>query len=175
MELHHHDRVLEHVDPWHCASIPTQHQPNFVIPPPPSELNRWGGHFKAAAHSHVENSQPYLPQARSATVFSASIVPSNESFNPAVPKAAVSINNNESSRLQPPVYYVAPDPPRHEAILHPEHVTERPRSNSSRRSRYTPLHWNEHRANIAKLYIDEDNTLEITRTKMAENFGFDAS
>lgn len=180
MEPHHHDRVLEYGDPWQGASILTQHQPNFIISSPPSELNRWGGHSEDAAHSHVDISQRYLQQARSATVFSASIVPSSwwdEPFksNPALSNASASINDNGSTRLQPSGYFVAADPQRHEATLHPTHVTEQLPSNSSRRSRYTPLDWNGHRTNIAKLYIDEDKSLEVTRTEMAEKFGFDAS
>lgn len=178
MEPQLHDRVLELYDPRRNASISTQHQPDFVIPPPPSDLNRWGRHSEDAAHSHVDNSQPYLLQARSATVLPASVLPSlwsDELINPTVSNASVSINDSGSAQLQPSVYFVAADPQRQEAILRLDHVTKQPPRNASRRSRYAHLDWNAHRANIAKLYIDEDNSLEVTRTKMAARFGFDAS
>lgn len=181
MRGQHHDRVLhEHIDPWRGAPIPTQHRPSFLMPPPVSELNRWGSHHEdAAPPSHVENPQPYLLQARQVTVSSRSNVPfawSDESFDPAISNTPVSINDNRSVRFQPSQNFVgAEHPQRYEATLRPEHVTKQPLSNALRRSRNDPLDWNTHRANIEKLYIDEDNSLEETRAKMANDFGFNAS
>lgn len=182
MKGQHHDRVLhEHVDPWRGAPIPIQHRPSSLMFPPGPDLNRWGSHPEDAAPSHVENPQPYLLQASQATVSFTSNVPfawSDESnhFNSAISNAPASINDNRSVRLQPSQNFVAAEnPQRYEANLRPDHVTQQPPSNAPRRSRNAPLDWNTHRADIGKFYIDEDNSLEETREKMANGFGFHAS
>lgn len=176
MEPQHHDRVFERADPWHGTPIPTQHQPSVLMPPPSSEQNRWGGHSEDATLSHIDNPQPYLLEARSATVFSATSYPYSWPFNPAVSTASVNNHENLSTRLQHPQdFFAAENPQDHEGILRLEQLTEQPPANASRRSRSALLDWNAQRANIEKLYIDEDNSLEETRTKMAEDFGFHAS
>lgn len=176
MERQHHDRVFDRADPWHGNPISTQHQPSVLMPPPSSEQSRWGGHSEDATLSHIDNPQPYLLEARSATVFSATSDAYSWPINPAVSTVSVSNNDNISTRLQHSQdFFAAQNPQDHEGILGLEHFTEQPPANASRRSRSAPLDWNAHRTNIEKLYIDEQNSLEETRTKMAENFGFHAS
>ena len=172
MEPQRHTRVLEPVDPWHGVDV--------LMPPPRLEPNRWDSQSADAALSHVYEYSPahYVLREQSAPVFSASNVPSSwpdGSFNPALSNASASFNDSSSTSFQPSRnLFAAEIHHRHEGTLRPDQATEQHPSNASRRSRSAPLDWNAQRANIGKLYIDEDKSLEETRKKMAE-IGFHAS
>lgn len=160
MEPQRHNRVLEPEDNWHGI--------DDLMPPPRLEPNRWNSHSEDAALSHVYdyNQAPH--------VFVPSSWPDG-SFNPALSNGSTSFNDSSSTSFQPSRnLFAAETHQRHEGTLRPENATEQPPSNASRRSRSAPLDWNAHLANIRKLYIDEDNSLEETRKKMAES-GFHAS
>ena len=195
MEPQHPDQFVEYLENSRSPTVhhPAHHQPKaistYFLPSLPLGVYQWNTLQPSGPSSGPDEwsepcqapsyypLSPFIPSRSAATVPAPSVptLSANEAFTSAAPFVPLStsvsthlrtvqIGSNDSNQAQK-------DGPSQR----PLNILQEPSHGAVNRSRYGPaLNWDIHYAEIKRLYIDEDNSLEETRKKMMEK-GFNAS
>jgi hypothetical protein len=152
----------------------------FSHPPPSNPLSPYPTPWNGQILQNMESFQVFRPQVwSSASISNVACTSSNNMSHipqPYMPQPSNSTIGPQTLDLGLQSIHMAADNLEHlELLLEPQGPEERTERLAPRQSALNLPEWEEHRAEIKRLYIDESNSLDKTREIIYKEFGFESS